>query len=214
MAKYDGETFSLFENGHPDFLDYPYAGRTGIIFDHTLHENKHFGKTERAFDCKDCHDPDVAGQRMVIGSFESMCVSCHGDVNSNVPSKVYHHGDQVVGGDPIAVFTLPRLDQKQIKAKQVALGTWPLGTNKGSRSGLTRLGLTPLTELLLASDDDPFVPKESFDNLPENEFLNFNLTKSGGHMGYVSAEKTPLGTHRWLDFAFLTYAEHLLMNKK
>ena len=67
---------------------------------------------------------------------------------------------------------------------------------------------------LLASDDDPFVPKESFDNLPENEFLNFNLTKSGGHMGYVSAEKTPLGTQRWLDYAVLTFAENLMKNKK
>ncbi len=67
---------------------------------------------------------------------------------------------------------------------------------------------------LLTSDDDPFVPKESFDNLPENEFLNFNLTKSGGHMGYVSAEKTPLGTQRWLDYAVLTFAENLMKNKK
>ena len=63
---------------------------------------------------------------------------------------------------------------------------------------------------LLTSDDDPFVPKESFDNLPENEFLNFNLTRSGGHMGYVSAKKTPLGTHRWLDYAVLTFAESLI----
>ena len=67
---------------------------------------------------------------------------------------------------------------------------------------------------LLTSADDPFVPKESFDNLPENEFLNFNLTKSGGHMGYVSAEKTPLGTQRWLDYAVLTFAENLMKNKK
>ena len=67
---------------------------------------------------------------------------------------------------------------------------------------------------LLTSDDDPFVPKESFDNFPENEFLKFNLTKSGGHMGYVSAEKTPLGTQRWLDYAVLTFAENLMKNKK
>ncbi len=33
-------------------------------------------------------------------------------------------------------------------------------------------------------------------------------------MGYVSAEKTPLGTHRWLDYAVLTYAEDLMKNKK
>lgn len=67
---------------------------------------------------------------------------------------------------------------------------------------------------LLASDDDPFVPKESFDDLPENEFLDFNLTKSGGHMGYVSAEKTPLGTHRWLDYAVLAYAENLIKDRE
>ena len=29
-------------------------------------------------------------------------------------------------------------------------------------------------------------------------------------LGYISAEKTPLGTHRWLDYAVLTYAESLV----
>ncbi|MFQ5677310.1 MAG: YheT family hydrolase, partial [bacterium] len=75
------------------------------------------------------------------------------------------------------------------------------------------LACISLPTYLLASDDDPFVPERSFDNLPDNKFLNFNLTRGGGHMGYVSAEKTPLGSHRWLDYAVLTYAESLIKKK-
>ncbi len=146
--------FESFANGHPDFSSYPYSGRTGIIFDHTLHRNNNFRKTGRAFNCSDCHDLDGAGQQMVVGSFENTCVDCHGNSATKNPSKIFHHGDQVIGGKPIAVFTLPRLDQRQIEAMRVALGAWPAGTKRGSRAGLTRLGLTPLTELMLASDDD------------------------------------------------------------
>lgn len=146
--------FESFANGHPEFSGYPTAGRTAIIFDHTLHEKSNFGKTGRGFDCSGCHDLDVAGQQMYVGSFDDMCVDCHGTSESNNPSKIYHHGDQLIGGKPIAVFTLPRLDQKQIEEMGAVLGAWPAGTKRGSRAGLTRLGLTPLTELMLASDVD------------------------------------------------------------
>lgn len=84
-------------------------------------------------------------------------------------------------------------------------------TKCSARQFLTRISIPTY---LLTSDDDPFLPKESFDNLRENDFLSFNLTRGGGHMGYVCAEKTPLGTHRWLDYAVLTYAESLIKTER
>lgn len=66
--------------------------------------------------------------------------------------------------------------------------------------------------LLLASDDDPFIPKESFDNLPENGNLTCSITRGGGHMGFVTANKTPLGNYRWMDYAILIYAERFLQS--
>ncbi|MFQ5604142.1 MAG: YheT family hydrolase [bacterium] len=64
--------------------------------------------------------------------------------------------------------------------------------------------------ILLASDDDPFVPVKSFKGLPVNSHLQVHLTRSGGHMGFVSAHKTPLGDHRWLDYAVWFCSEKLL----
>ncbi len=60
---------------------------------------------------------------------------------------------------------------------------------------------------LLASDDDPFVPNQTFENLPKNKFLRVEITRGGGHVGYVSAYKTPLGNRRWMDYAILTYSQ-------
>jgi hypothetical protein len=75
-------------------------------------------------------------------------------------------------------------------------------------------GITVST-FLLASDDDPFVPKDMFDNLPANGNLEVHITRGGGHMGFVSAEKTPLGSHRWMDYAIVIYSEKFVrINKK
>ncbi|MFQ5637222.1 MAG: YheT family hydrolase [bacterium] len=74
-------------------------------------------------------------------------------------------------------------------------------------------GIT-LPTFLLASANDPFIPKASFDNLPKNDFLTVNITGSGGHMGFIAAEKTPLGSHRWMDYAILTYAETLIKTNR
>lgn len=67
---------------------------------------------------------------------------------------------------------------------------------------------------LLASGNDPFIPKESYHALARNDALTVEITKGGGHMGFVSAQKTPLGNHRWMDYAILTYSEWLLSTGK
>ncbi len=67
-----------------------------------------------------------------------------------------------------------------------------------------------LPTVILAADDDPFIPVQSYDGLPENPFLRLLLTRSGGHMGFISAARTPLGDPRWLDFALLRLAASFL----
>lgn len=66
---------------------------------------------------------------------------------------------------------------------------------------------------LLASDDDPFIPKQTFEHIPNHKKLHVKITRGGGHMGFISAAKTPMGNHRWLDYAVLTYAERLMKSK-
>ncbi|HEX9653733.1 MAG TPA: alpha/beta hydrolase [bacterium] len=63
---------------------------------------------------------------------------------------------------------------------------------------------------LLASADDPFIPRTSFDDLPENQNLTVHITSSGGHMGFVASEKTPLGSYNWMDYAILRCAEEFV----
>lgn len=60
--------------------------------------------------------------------------------------------------------------------------------------------------IVLASDDDPFVPADMFGTLPENPNLRLILTRSGGHMGFIAARPTTLGDRRWLDYALLQIA--------
>jgi hypothetical protein len=71
-----------------------------------------------------------------------------------------------------------------------------------------------LPTLLLASLDDPFIPRQTFKNLPANSNLWVHLTTSGGHMGFVPATKTPLGNHRWMDYAVLHQAERFVREWK
>lgn len=64
--------------------------------------------------------------------------------------------------------------------------------------------------VLLASRDDPFIPPTTFSGLPKNDAVTYHITRHGGHMGFVSAKRTPLGNRRWLDYAILNYAEGIL----
>lgn len=62
--------------------------------------------------------------------------------------------------------------------------------------------------LIIASDDDPFIPKQTFDSLPDNPNVQLMLTRSGGHVGFVANNKTPLGHRKWLEYAVLQAASH------
>lgn len=63
---------------------------------------------------------------------------------------------------------------------------------------------------LLACDNDPFIPAETFRDLPRHQFVQTQITRSGGHMGFVSAEKTPLGNRQWLEYTILSWAQRFI----
>lgn len=76
------------------------------------------------------------------------------------------------------------------------------------------IGTIKLPTVLIASADDPFIPAQTYDNLPQNPDLFVHMTEQGGHMGFLAAAATPLGDVRWLDYAVIKYAELLLANAK
>lgn len=67
-----------------------------------------------------------------------------------------------------------------------------------------------LPTFLLACNNDPFIPPEAYRDLPRHQFLQTQITRSGGHMGFVSAEKTPLGNRQWLEYTMLNWAEKFI----
>lgn len=72
------------------------------------------------------------------------------------------------------------------------------------------LGNIRMPAVLLAAEDDPFVPHRIFADLPDNPWLQLHLTRSGGHLGFISAKRTPFGDHRWMDYALWHYATALV----
>jgi hypothetical protein len=63
--------------------------------------------------------------------------------------------------------------------------------------------------LLLAADNDPFIPAAVYDDVPRSAFLTVEVTRGGGHLGFLSRQATPAGDHRWLDHALVEYARTL-----
>lgn len=66
--------------------------------------------------------------------------------------------------------------------------------------------------LLLASDDDPFIPPETFAGIPENQQLLLHLTRSGGHLGFIHARKTAHGHRRWMDYTLLAFVQWVFLH--
>ena len=64
--------------------------------------------------------------------------------------------------------------------------------------------------VLLTAKDDPFVGYEDYASASLSPSVHLHAENVGGHMGYLSAEKTPLGNNRWLDYALREYLVRLL----
>jgi predicted alpha/beta-fold hydrolase len=58
--------------------------------------------------------------------------------------------------------------------------------------------------LVVHAQDDPFVPADTFARVRFPGNLPLDLSRNGGHMGYVSRDSW-LGDHRWLDARLATW---------
>ena len=123
--------FESFNNGHPQFTNFPAVRRTRIEFDHAAHLNKYFTKAGKTFQCSDCHVPDASNRAMLVRGFETNCSSCHQDTIMRPGSK----------GTP--VLRIPGFDRKFLEARVTTLGDWPADADGA---------ITPFMKVLLAGD--------------------------------------------------------------
>lgn len=134
-------TFHSFNDGHPDFSNFPYRTKAHLYFDHASHLNNHFnddrygGRNTKVWNCSDCHQPDLAGRSMQLKSYEATCAQCHDDQirNSLNPG--------------IAFFSLPAIDTGSLSG-ELAVGEWPESyPHHVHANGV----VSPLTSILLSS---------------------------------------------------------------
>ncbi len=64
--------------------------------------------------------------------------------------------------------------------------------------------------VILTSADDPFVDPAAYAGQERSAWVHLHVEPVGGHVGYLAARKTPLGTRRWLDYALDHYLAQLL----
>lgn len=55
--------------------------------------------------------------------------------------------------------------------------------------------------IIITAKDDPFIGFQSYARAQFSSSVIFHSEDHGGHMGYISKDKTPLGTNRWQDYA-------------
>jgi hypothetical protein len=157
--------FDSFDDGHPEFSNYPYGRRTPIIYDHVSHFDKHFpevAKKEPAKripqSCSSCHDTHEDKRIMSVAPFEKTCAGCHLD---QITGKA-----RATGPKGIAFLSLPELDLQTLKQKKVAIGEWPeasearltpfmkimIGRSEKGRATLSATENLKLEDLTKASD--------------------------------------------------------------
>jgi predicted alpha/beta-fold hydrolase len=59
--------------------------------------------------------------------------------------------------------------------------------------------------LVLTAANDPFVDIADYKKATLSDQAVLHIEENGGHMGYITRDKTPLGNHRWLDYALNEY---------
>jgi uncharacterized protein len=71
------------------------------------------------------------------------------------------------------------------------------------RSCSTKNLLTKISTktVMLTAADDPFVRVKNYREAQLSASITLHIENHGGHLGYLTSHKTPLGTHRWLDYA-------------
>lgn len=128
------QSFASFEDGHPEFSQYPFRERTAINFDHVSHINKHFDEQQAPTSCLTCHATRNQGNEMSTLGFAQTCSSCHAeDIRGSKRATT-------TGFD---VLRVPGLDTDTLRERGVFIGEWPQHADDD---------LSPLMELLLQSD--------------------------------------------------------------
>lgn len=71
------------------------------------------------------------------------------------------------------------------------------------------LGAIQVPTVIITSEDDPFIDFCNYTSATLSSSAILHLEKVGGHLGYLTDRPTPLGTHRWLDYATREYLMEL-----
>lgn len=67
---------------------------------------------------------------------------------------------------------------------------------------------------ILCSKDDPFVPKGVFGGSRMSLCVDYLNPDFGGHMGYISKNKNPLGDRRWMDLICVRWAQEVCKGRE
>ncbi|MEM8496860.1 MAG: hypothetical protein AAF542_02485 [Pseudomonadota bacterium] len=128
------QSFASFEDGHPEFSQYPFRERTAINFDHVSHIGKHFDEQQAPTSCLSCHATRTQGNEISTLGFEQTCSSCHAEDIQ---------GSNRAATSGFDVLRVPGLDTDALRERRVFIGEWPQHADDS---------LSPLMELLLQSD--------------------------------------------------------------
>ena len=129
------QVFESFENGHPEFTNWPQQRRSRIAFDHLTHAGKHFPGKATEFNCNQCHVDGPYGNVKTLAPFEQSCAACH-------DQQIQQSGES-----GFAIFALPSIDPAAMEAQNLKIGSWPLAAT-GDFDGR----IPPAMRLLLQAD--------------------------------------------------------------
>jgi predicted CXXCH cytochrome family protein len=129
------QRYESFATDHPNFSSWPHERRTRIRFSHASHRTRHFADKKVAFECRNCHVEDAAGDVQLTLSYEATCAACH---DEKIATSV---------AQGIPMFALPTLDVDALREGGHDIGHWP-----EKASGDFDGRLPPVMKLLLASD--------------------------------------------------------------
>ena len=102
--------FHSFDDGHPDFGDWPYTNDRGIAFDHAQHFVKFFRQAKKDIRCRDCHISDH-GNVVAVADYKQTCAECHDGFLNQV--------------DSVAFLSLPIIDPEAFATAELTVGDWP-----------------------------------------------------------------------------------------
>lgn len=67
-------------------------------------------------------------------------------------------------------------------------------------SSINYISYIDVPTYVLTAFDDPFIMARDYIDAPFSKSVQLHIESRGGHLGYLTQEKTPLGSNRWLDY--------------